>query len=143
MGCRRRRSRILDQFLPSLTPPAQVRELRRLLYDLEELREVYHEIAVTENDPEAANVAVRTAHEIAQLRQFVGGSAHNDPIQLQKVADPKQRGGPARLLEALERLCKEGHASPQTQENVAKLRSSYAPKHDDPEGWESSEGGAA
>src|SRR6516162_3902833 len=90
---------ILDQFLPSLTPPAQVRELRRLLYDLDELRCTYHEIAVAENDPEAANVAVRTAHEIAQLRMFVGGSAHNDPIQLQRAADPQTQTGSVEAYE--------------------------------------------
>jgi hypothetical protein len=92
---------ILDQFLPSLTPPAQLRELRRLLYDLEELRAAYHGIAVEENDPEAANVAIRTTHEIAQLRMFVGGSAHNDPVQLQRAADPQTQTG---SLEAYERV---------------------------------------
>jgi hypothetical protein len=92
---------ILDQFLPSLSPPAQLRELKRLLYDLEELRQAYHGIAVEENDPEAANVAVRTAHEIAQLRMFVGGSAHNDPIQLQRTADPQTQTG---SLEAYEKV---------------------------------------
>ena len=92
---------ILDRYLPSLTPQAQVRELRKLLHDLEELRCAYHEIATAENDPEAANVAVRTAHEIAQLRMFVGGSAHNDPIQLQRTADPQTQTG---SLEAYERV---------------------------------------
>ena len=54
---------ILDRFLPSLTPVAQVLELRRLLFDLEELREAYHGIAMAENDAEAADVSIRTAHE--------------------------------------------------------------------------------
>ena len=94
-------TQILDRNLPQLTPPAQVRELRKLLGDLEELRVTYHDIAVKENDPEAANVAVRTAHEIAQLRMFVGGSAHSDPIQLQKTADPQTQTG---SLEAYERV---------------------------------------
>jgi hypothetical protein len=94
-------ARILDQHLPQLTPPAQVRELRKLLGDLEELRVTYHDIAVKENDPEAANVAVRTTHEIAQLRMFVGGSAHNDPIQLQRTADPQTQTG---SLEAYEHV---------------------------------------
>ena len=92
---------ILDRHLPALTPPAQARELRRLLHDLEELRAVYHGIAIGENDPEAANVAVRTTHEIAQLRMFVGGSAHNDPIQLQRTADPQTQTG---SLEAYEKV---------------------------------------
>jgi hypothetical protein len=92
---------IVDRCLPLLTPQAQVRELRRLLHDLEELREAYHGIAMAENDSEAANVSIRTAHEIAQLRQFVGGSAHNDPIQLQRTADPQTQTG---SLEAYERV---------------------------------------
>lgn len=92
---------ILDRHLPLLTPQAQVRELRHLLHDLEELRCAYHQIAIAENDPEAANVAVRTTHEIAQLRMFVGGSAHNDPIQLQRTADPQTQTG---SLEAYERV---------------------------------------
>jgi hypothetical protein len=94
-------TQILDRNLPQLTPPSQVRELRRLLHDLEELRVAYHDIATAQNDPEAANVAVRTTHEIAQLRMFVGGSAHNDPIQLQRTADPQTQTG---SLEAYERV---------------------------------------
>jgi hypothetical protein len=90
---------ILDRHLPLLTPQAQVRELRHLLHDLEELRCAYHQIAIAENDPEAANVAVRTAHEIAQLRMFVGGSAHNDPIQLQRAADPQTQTGSVEAYE--------------------------------------------
>jgi hypothetical protein len=92
---------ILDRYLPALTPPAQVRELRRLLYDLDELRCTYHEIAVATNDSEAANVAIRTSHEIATIRQFIGGSAHNDPIQLQRTADPQTQTG---SLEAYEKV---------------------------------------
>ena len=34
------------------------------------------------NDPDAAHVAVRAANEIAQLRMFIGGGQHSDPIQL-------------------------------------------------------------
>ena len=49
----------------------------------------------------AANVAIRTTHEIAQLRMFVGGSAHNDPIQLQRAADPQTQTG---SLEAYEKV---------------------------------------
>jgi len=90
---------ILDRHLPLLTPQAQVRELRHLLHDLEELRCAYHQIAIAENDPEAANVAVRTTHEIAQLRMFVGGSAHNDPIQLQRTADPQTQTGSVEAYE--------------------------------------------
>jgi hypothetical protein len=90
---------ILDQCLPSLTPASQVRELRRLLHDLDGLRCAYHQIAIDENDPEAANVAVRTTHEIAQLRMFAGGSAHNDPIQLQRAADPQTQTGSVEAYE--------------------------------------------
>jgi hypothetical protein len=90
---------ILDRYLPSLTPKAQLRELRRLLFDLEELREVFHDVSLTHKDPEAAHVAVRTAHEIAQLRMFVGGSAHNDPIQLQRAADPQTQTGSVEAYE--------------------------------------------
>jgi hypothetical protein len=98
---------IIDQHLPSLTPKAQVRELRRLLHDLEELRAEFHDVAMTEHDCEAGNVAIRTAHEIAQLRQFVGGSAHNDPIQLQRAADPQQQiGTPQAYEQVLARLPK-------------------------------------
>jgi hypothetical protein len=98
---------ILDQFLPALTPQAQVRELRRLLYDLEELRETYHEIAITENDPEAANVSVRTAHEIAQLRMFVGGGQHSDPIQLTQQVGPRSReSSMAAFQRGLDHLCR-------------------------------------
>ena len=97
---------ILDRYLPALTPQAQVRELRRLLYDLEELREAYHDIAITENDPEAANVSVRTAHEIAQLRMFVGGGQHSDPIQLTQQVGPRSReSSMAALQRGLDHLC--------------------------------------
>jgi hypothetical protein len=92
-------TQILDRHLPQLTPQAQTRELRRLLHDLEELRATYHDIAMEENDPEAAHVTVRTAHEIAQLRMFVGGSAHNDPIQLQRAADPQTQTGSVEAYE--------------------------------------------
>jgi hypothetical protein len=81
---------ILDRYLPSLTPASQVRELRHLLYDLEELRQAYHDIAMTENDPEAANVSIRTVHEISMLRQFIGGGQHSDPIQLTRQVKPRE-----------------------------------------------------
>jgi hypothetical protein len=113
---------IIDQYLPSLTPVAQVRELRRLLFDLEELRANYHGIAMGENDAEAANVSIRTAHEIAQLRMFIGGGQHIDPVQLVKQIDPKHKSGPDRILEALERLAKSDVASPELQEKVLALR---------------------
>jgi hypothetical protein len=90
---------ILDRYLPSLTPQAQVRELRRLLYDLEELREAYHGIAMGENDAEAANVAIRTTHEISQLRMFIGGGQHTDPIQLTQRAGPRAREPSTAALE--------------------------------------------
>jgi hypothetical protein len=38
------------------------------------------------NDPDAAHVAVRAAHEIAQLRMFIGGGQHSDPIRLTRHA---------------------------------------------------------
>ena len=41
------------------------------------------------NDPDAAHVAVRAAHEIAQLRMFIGGGQHSDPIQLTRHANPR------------------------------------------------------
>jgi hypothetical protein len=96
---------ILDQYLPSLTPAAQVRELRRLLFDLEELREAYHGIAMGENDAEAANVAIRTTHEIAQLRMFIGGGQHSDPIQLTRQANPQAESSTAALARGLAYLC--------------------------------------
>jgi hypothetical protein len=113
---------ILDQHLPQLTPQAQFRELRKLLHDLEELRCAYHAVATKENDPEAANVAVRTAHEIAQLRQFVGGSAHNDPIQLQQVADPQRKSSPLRMHLKLAQIAHDGKIPP---EEEAEIRSFY------------------
>jgi hypothetical protein len=57
---------IIDQQLPQLTPKAHVRALRHLLCDLEELRQAFHDIAMTASDSEAAHVTVRVAHEIAK-----------------------------------------------------------------------------
>jgi hypothetical protein len=117
---------IIDNYLPSLTPQAQVRELRRLLFDLEELRAEYHGIAMVENDPEAANVSIRTAHEIAQLRQFVGGGQHSDPIQLTQRAGPGAREpSTAALARGLAFLCGKPvnppEASPETQAQIQEL----------------------
>jgi hypothetical protein len=105
---------IIDQCLPSLTPRAQVRELRRLLCDLEELREQYHGIAMAENDAEAANVSIRTAHEIAQLRQFVGGGQHIDPIQLTKQVGSSREKSTDAIVRAIASLAR-NHAPPEPE----------------------------
>jgi hypothetical protein len=119
MVCRTRKSpRSLIVIYCSLTPVAQVLELRRLLYDLEELGD-----AMVENDPEAAHVAMGTAHEIAQLRMFVGGSAHNDPVQLERAVNSRSRSGPEVLHLAFERLANDGHLSPESEARVRALAS--------------------
>jgi hypothetical protein len=79
-------------------------------------------VATKENDPEAANVAVRTTHEIAQLRMFVGGSAHNDPIQLQQAAEPQRRGSALRMHLKLEQIA---HGGKLPAEKEAEIRAMY------------------
>ncbi len=99
-----------------------MRELRKLLHDLEKLRCAYHGIATAENDPEAANVAVRTTHEIAQLRMFIGGGQHSDPIQLTRQANPRgQEASTAAFERGLAFLCSSGVASPETEARVREL----------------------
>jgi hypothetical protein len=41
------------------------------------------------NDPDAAHVPVRTAHEIAQLPMFIGDGQQSDPIKLTRHVNPR------------------------------------------------------
>jgi hypothetical protein len=112
---------ILDRYLPSLTPQAQVRELQKLLFDLDELRAEFHDVAMTEHNADAANVAIRAGHEIAQLRQFVGATAYRDPVELARASDPRAGSSTEAWQRAIDHLCGAGTATSDNAEKIGEL----------------------
>ena len=48
-----------------------------------------------------------------QLRMFVGGSAYNNPIELQRAVDPRRGSSPDRLWQALEALANDHKLMPE------------------------------
>src|SRR5262249_9611879 len=100
---------IIDQQLPQLTPKAQMRALRKGIFDLEQLIDAYQDVALGEKpDADAANVAIRATHEVMQLRQFLGGGQRVDPIELERRHEAQAGKSSDRLKQMLQLLCTDG-----------------------------------